>query len=220
MFKLYLMVSRACRDQDISGGDRDTGRTRASREVKGGIPNDIVDGEFRQQPFEIPNYLLIAIATCAIPQLQPDYGTPRGFAGIECAHHPVPDNNVSIRPEHMNPGGGVDQDHGNSAFATLLQEFLDAHQVLAGSRMLGQFGHPLTAVEFLDGSDDCLALRFRLGESNGVRKVAIGNINCGFHESTLSSRVFPVNDKWNTSDFGAGRAFRDGRADSGARRYP
>jgi len=63
MFELDLVVSRACCDQDVSGRNRDTGGTRASCEIIGGTPNCIVDGEFRQQPFEIPKYLLIAIAT-------------------------------------------------------------------------------------------------------------------------------------------------------------
>ena len=85
----------------------------------------------------------------------------------------------------MNPGGGVDQDHGHLAFATLLQEFLNAHQILAGSRVLGELGHALAAVEFLDSSDDCFALRLCLGESNSVCKVAIGNINSGLHDSIL-----------------------------------
>jgi hypothetical protein len=67
MFKLDLVVSRACGDQDVSGRDRDTGGTRASCEIKGFVPNCIVDGEFRQKPFEIPKYLLITIATGAIP---------------------------------------------------------------------------------------------------------------------------------------------------------
>jgi hypothetical protein len=61
------MVPRACRDQDISSRDTDTGGTRAPCEIIGGAPNCIVDGEFRQQPFEIPEYLLITIATGAIP---------------------------------------------------------------------------------------------------------------------------------------------------------
>jgi hypothetical protein len=62
-----LVLSRAGGDQDVSSRDRDTGGTRASREIKGGTPNGIVDGEFRQQPFEIPKYLLITIASSAIP---------------------------------------------------------------------------------------------------------------------------------------------------------
>ncbi|HWX33017.1 MAG TPA: hypothetical protein VNZ53_37005 [Steroidobacteraceae bacterium] len=67
MFKLDFVVSRARGDQDVSSRDRDTGGTRASCEIKGGTPNCIVDGEFRQQPFEIPQYPLITIATSAIP---------------------------------------------------------------------------------------------------------------------------------------------------------
>lgn len=67
MFKPDLVVSRACGDQYVGSRDRDTGGTRASCELKGGTPNCIVDGEFRQQPFEIPKYLLITIATGAIP---------------------------------------------------------------------------------------------------------------------------------------------------------
>jgi hypothetical protein len=67
MFKLDLMVMRACGDQDVSGGDRDAGGTRASCEIKGSTPNCVVDREFRQQAFEVPQYLLISIATCAIP---------------------------------------------------------------------------------------------------------------------------------------------------------
>lgn len=67
MFKLGLVVSRACGDQDVSSRDRDAGGTRASCEIKGGTPNCNVDGEFRQQPFEIPEYLLITIAAGAIP---------------------------------------------------------------------------------------------------------------------------------------------------------
>jgi len=98
----------------------------------------------------------------------------------------------------VNPGGGVDQDHGILAFATLLQKFLNAHQVLAGSGVLGQLGHTLTAVEFLDGSDDCFALRLCLGESNSVCKVAIGNIDGGLHDSMLSIGIFLVNDDGNT----------------------
>lgn len=97
----------------------------------------------------------------------------------------------------MNPGGGIDQDHGHSALATLLEEFVDADQILAGSRVPGQFSHPLTAVEFLDGSDDCFALRLCLAESHCVRKLAIWNINGGFHDSTLSIMIFSVNVMWN-----------------------
>ena len=67
MFKLDLVVSRACGDQDISSRDRDAGGTRASCEIKGGIPNCIVDGEFRQQSFEILKYFLVTIAACTIP---------------------------------------------------------------------------------------------------------------------------------------------------------
>jgi hypothetical protein len=67
MFKFDLVMSRACGDQDVSSRDRDTGGTRASREIKGGTPNCIVDGEFRQQPFEIPEYPLITVASSAIP---------------------------------------------------------------------------------------------------------------------------------------------------------
>jgi hypothetical protein len=85
-----------------------------------------------------------------------------------------------------------------SAFSALLQEFLNAHQILAGSRVLGEFGHALTAVEFLDGGYDCFALRLCLGESNGIRKVAIGNINGGFHDSILLICIFPVKENRNT----------------------
>jgi hypothetical protein len=67
MFELDLVVSRACGDQDVSSRDRDTGGTRASCEIIGGTPNRIVNGEFRQQPFEISKYLSVTIATCAIP---------------------------------------------------------------------------------------------------------------------------------------------------------
>jgi hypothetical protein len=67
MFKLDLVVSRARGDQDVTGRDRDTSRTRASREIKGRTPNCIIDAEFRQQPFEILKYFPITIATCAIP---------------------------------------------------------------------------------------------------------------------------------------------------------
>jgi len=67
MFKLDLVVSRACGDQDVSSRDRDTGGTRTSCEIKGGIPNCTVDGEFGQKPFEIPKNFLITIATSAIP---------------------------------------------------------------------------------------------------------------------------------------------------------
>ena len=67
MFKFDLVVSRACGDQNVSSRDRDTGGTGASCEFKGVAPNCIVDGEFRQQPFEIPEYFLITISSCAIP---------------------------------------------------------------------------------------------------------------------------------------------------------
>jgi hypothetical protein len=83
------------------------------------------------------------------------------------------------------------------ALATLLQQFLDTHQVLAGSRVLGELGHALTAVEFLDGSDDCLALGFCLRESNDIFKVAIGNIDGSLHDSFLSPFVFLDNAKRN-----------------------
>ena len=67
MFEFNVVVSRACGDQDVSSRDRDTGGTRASCEIKGGTPNCTIDGEFWQKPFEIPEYLLITIATSAIP---------------------------------------------------------------------------------------------------------------------------------------------------------
>ena len=67
MFKLDLVASRACGDQDVSSRDQDTGGTRATCEIKGGTPNCIVDGEFREQPFEILKNPLFTIATSAIP---------------------------------------------------------------------------------------------------------------------------------------------------------
>jgi hypothetical protein len=67
MFELNLVVLRTCGNQDVSSRDRDTGGTRTSCEIAGGTPNRIVDGEFRQDPFEISNYLLVTIATRAIP---------------------------------------------------------------------------------------------------------------------------------------------------------
>jgi len=67
VFKLDLVVSRACGDQDASSRDRDPGGPRAPCEIKAGTPNRLVDGEFRQQSFEIPQYLLVTIATRAIP---------------------------------------------------------------------------------------------------------------------------------------------------------
>ena len=67
MLKLDFMVPCAGGDQDIGGGDRDTGGTRASCKIKGSTPNGVVDGEFRQQSFEILEHLLITIAAGAIP---------------------------------------------------------------------------------------------------------------------------------------------------------
>jgi len=64
--------------------------------------------------------------------------------------------------------------------------------------VLGELGHAFTAVEFLDGSDDCFTLRLCLGESNSVCKVDIGNINSGLHDSILSIGIFHVNDEGNT----------------------
>ncbi len=100
----------------------------------------------------------------------------------------------------MNPGGGVDQDHRLLAFATLPHEFLDAQQILAASRVLGEFSHALAAVEFLDGGNDCFAFRLCVGESNSVRKVAIGNIDGGFHDSILQLFRFLVKGNGNTAD--------------------
>jgi hypothetical protein len=97
----------------------------------------------------------------------------------------------------VNPRGRIDEDH-DSAFSALLEEFLDAHQVLAGSRVLCEFGHSLAAVEFLDSSDDCFALGLCLGKSNSISKVAIGNINCGFHDSIITFIIFSVNVNENT----------------------
>jgi hypothetical protein len=45
MFKLDLVVSRACGDQDVSSRDRDTGGTRASCEIKGGTSSPPSAGE-------------------------------------------------------------------------------------------------------------------------------------------------------------------------------
>ena len=67
MFKLDLVVSRARGNQDISSRNRDAGGTGASREIKGGIPNCIVDVKFRQQSFEILEYFLITIAASTVP---------------------------------------------------------------------------------------------------------------------------------------------------------
>lgn len=67
MFEFDLVVAGACGDQDVSSRDRDTGGTRASCEIISGTPNGIVDGEFRQEPFEISQYFPITIATRAIP---------------------------------------------------------------------------------------------------------------------------------------------------------
>jgi hypothetical protein len=81
----------------------------------------------------------------------------------------------------------------------LLQEFLSAHQILAGSRVLGEFAHTLTAIEFLDGSDDGFTLRLCLCESHSVCKIVIRNINGGLHESILPLRIFSVNRQRNTA---------------------
>jgi hypothetical protein len=65
--------------------------------------------------------------------------------------------------------------------------------------VLGELAHTLTAIEFLDRGDNRIALRLCLGETNGVREVAIGNIYRGLHDSILRSYIFQVNDIWNTA---------------------
>jgi hypothetical protein len=67
MFKLDPVASRAGGDQDVGGRDRDSCGPRTPSEIEGIAPNRSVDGEFRQQPFEISKYLLVPIAACAIP---------------------------------------------------------------------------------------------------------------------------------------------------------
>jgi hypothetical protein len=83
------------------------------------------------------------------------------------------------------PGGGVDEDHRDSTFPTLRQEVIHAHEILARSRVSGEFGHPLAAIEFLNGRDDRLALRLRPGEPHGILEIIIGNIYRRFHDSIL-----------------------------------
>jgi hypothetical protein len=79
-----------------------------SREVGGGTPNRMVDVEFRQQPFEIPEYFPIAVPAGTVPLLQSDNCAPTRLTRIESAHHPASGDHVAIRSKHVNPGRRVD----------------------------------------------------------------------------------------------------------------
>jgi len=88
------------------------------------------------------------------------------------------------------------------------QEILNAEQVLASSRMLDELAHALAAIEFLNRGDNCIALCLRLGEPNGVREVAIGNIYSRFHDSILGAHVFHVKGNGNTEYWGYSETLR------------
>jgi transcriptional regulator with XRE-family HTH domain len=72
--------------------------------------------------------------------------------------------------------------------------------------MFGEFRHALAAVEFLDRSDDGFALRLGLGKSHGIRKVAVGNIHGGLHDSILRILVFQIEEIENTASQRSGLA--------------
>jgi hypothetical protein len=67
VFKFDLVLPGARSDQNVNRRNRDTGGTCASRESRGGTPDRIVNGEFRQQPLEILQYFFVSLATRAIP---------------------------------------------------------------------------------------------------------------------------------------------------------
>jgi len=67
MLEFNLVLMRACGDQNAGSGNRDTGGTRAPCEIKGGVPDSIVDGELGQESLELPKHLLVTISTRAIP---------------------------------------------------------------------------------------------------------------------------------------------------------
>ena len=103
--RLYTrtVMERARGDQNIRGGNCDPLGARATRQIKGHLPNIIINLQFREGSLKVSKYGTLTLGPRAVPKLEPDQRTPTRFAFRERTFDPAPNFFITLWPQKMNP---------------------------------------------------------------------------------------------------------------------
>ena len=176
VFERGTMVECTRIDQEVGRWNGHASRAAVTRALAGVAPRRGSDWQLGDETFKLAKDLLLTIALCAVPQLEPHDWTPACDTGFERRGHAGSHRGVPIGAQEVNPGGRIDQYHGSALLsATCTLQLLDRHQARTGSGALRQLRHSSAPVEFGDCRDDRFAFRGRPGEAHGIRELAIRN---------------------------------------------
>jgi hypothetical protein len=81
------------------------------REVASAAPDLLADAQLGHRLLQLPEHLPLALAARPAPQLEEDQRAEPGGPRPQHALHAGPNGRVAVRPQEVDPGRGVHQDH-------------------------------------------------------------------------------------------------------------
>lgn len=101
----------ACRNEQISGWHSAPRCPTSSRQIPSVIPDLLARRKTWDLSFKLAQFLLLAVSTSAIPQLQQHHVAEHDLPSQEQTTDPFSDFGLSVRPQGFYPTGGVYKNH-------------------------------------------------------------------------------------------------------------
>jgi hypothetical protein len=92
------VMKRTCGDQYISGGNCYPLGARPTCQIKGYLPNIIINPQFWEGSLKISKYGTLTLGPRAVPKLEPDQRAPTRFAVRQRTCYPLPNIFISLWP--------------------------------------------------------------------------------------------------------------------------
>ena len=180
------MISRTGRNECVIGENSHISRARVPGQGVGLSPHAFVHGKLRQRVGEFPEHVLLVLPTRAVSRFELDYRIPAGETTVQCSLDLIPHGRSAVPAKNLNSTRRVDQDQ-DSAATSLRLKLFRRHQILAGPSVVGELSHAHPAIEVRYGTDNGLTFCPCVGEPDGIRKFAFGNIHGRLHGAGIGA---------------------------------
>ena len=109
-FESGTVAAGTSRNDHISGRYSNTLGSRSSRQVAGHLPDLFVNGKLQEGAGKVPQNFLFLLPRGTIPQFELHQRTPTGLPRGQCCFDAGSNRGVAIRPKHVYPRRGIDED--------------------------------------------------------------------------------------------------------------
>ena len=180
-------------NQQVLRGNRQASRSGVAGQTTRRCPHRIVDRKCIQRFVDLSQDSLFALSAGPVPEFQLHHGTPARLTRPERRADAVPNVEISVCAQPMDPRRRVHEDH-ESVLPPQGPKLPRRNQVGTRSSMSNKLSHAHAAIELRYGTHDCVPLCLRIGELHGILKLVLRNINCGFQELRIARIGIHIKD--------------------------